>query len=151
MDLLCFSHLRWDFVYQRPNHLMARAAESHRVFFVEEPARDAGRPYVEMMDRGGVTVVVPHVVLGPAASEGAPDEPMQLRRLLDEFIQRESISMPALWYYTPMALPWTRHLAATASACVYDCMDHLAGFRDAPASLLVLESELLGMADLLFT
>ena len=40
-DLVCFSHLRWDFVYQRPNHLMARAARDRRVFFVEEPRLEA--------------------------------------------------------------------------------------------------------------
>ena len=40
-DLVCFSHLRWDFVYQRPQHLLSRAAQSRRVFFVEEPHYDA--------------------------------------------------------------------------------------------------------------
>jgi UDP-galactopyranose mutase len=54
-DLLCFSHLRWDFVYQRPNHLMARAAKSRRVFFIEEPialdATDRGRPRLDRVRR----------------------------------------------------------------------------------------------------
>jgi UDP-galactopyranose mutase len=35
--LVCFSHLRWHFVYQRPQHLMERFARENRVFFVEEP------------------------------------------------------------------------------------------------------------------
>ena len=36
-DLLCFSHLRWDFVFQRPQHLLSRAARTMRVLFWEEP------------------------------------------------------------------------------------------------------------------
>jgi hypothetical protein len=35
--LICFSHLRWRFVYQRPQHLMTRFAQAMRVFYVEEP------------------------------------------------------------------------------------------------------------------
>ena len=35
-DLLVFSHLRWDFVYQRPQHLMTRARAGRRVFYIEE-------------------------------------------------------------------------------------------------------------------
>ena len=54
-----------------------------------------------------------------------------------------------LWYYTPMALPWTDHLAR--SATVFDCMDHLAGFKDAPVGLLTLEADLVRRADLVLT
>src|SRR4051794_31097609 len=36
-DLLVFSHLRWDFVFQRPQHLMTRCARHRTVHFVEEP------------------------------------------------------------------------------------------------------------------
>src|SRR4051794_23655661 len=35
--LICFSHLRWDFVFQRPQHLMTRFAKGRRVVFWEEP------------------------------------------------------------------------------------------------------------------
>src|ERR671913_115444 len=37
IDLICFSHLRWAFVYQRPQHLLSRFAKHTRVFYVEEP------------------------------------------------------------------------------------------------------------------
>ena len=40
-DLICLSHLRWNFVFQRPQHLMSRFARDRRVFFVEEPVFDA--------------------------------------------------------------------------------------------------------------
>jgi UDP-galactopyranose mutase len=146
MDLISFSHLRWDFVFQRPNHLLSRAARSHRVIFVEEPIRDASAPYARQMDRDGVLVVVPHLAPGDRASEEA-----QLCRLVAELIGDLAIEAPVLWYYTPMALPWTRALHAIAAAVVYDCMDHLAGFLGAPVDLVELERELMDRADLVFT
>jgi len=93
-DLLCFSHLRWDFVYQRPNHLMARAARDRRVFFVEEPVTEpAPTPHVRLVDRGGLTVVTP--VLPPLG--GADTGPI-LRDLIDHLVRTERIDCPVLWY-----------------------------------------------------
>ncbi len=146
-DLVCFSHLRWDFVYQRPNHLMARAAQDRRVFFVEEPLSEAvPEPRLRMARRGRVTVVTPVV------PEGLGEEQTRdlVRGLVDDLLRTEHIVRPILWFYTPMALPWTRHLAARAGAVVYDSMDFLAGFLGAPPELLQLERELLDRADLVF-
>ena len=151
VDLLCFSHLRWDFVYQRPNHLMARAAKSRRVFFVEEPvdlpANDGRipRPRLDRAVREGVRVVVPRL---PAAGDPLERRTM-LRGLIDDLVDAERVEDPVRWYYTPMALPWSDHIAA--AAVVYDCMDDLSGFRDPPAGLLALEQRLIASADLLFT
>ena len=78
-DLLCFSHLRWDFVYQRPNHLMARAARDRRVFFFEEPTFDeGGAAGLDLAEREGVTVVTPRL---PMTERDHPQE--CLRRLVD--------------------------------------------------------------------
>jgi UDP-galactopyranose mutase len=146
MDLLVFSHLRWDFVYQRPQHLLSRAARSHRVIFIEEPIVDPSGVFVSKVDRGGVNVVVPHLPEGRAGSEHE-----QLRGVVAELVTELAVRAPALWYYTPMALPWTRALHETASLVVYDCMDHLAGFRGAPPGLIELERELMNASDLVFT
>ena len=144
-DLVCFSHLRWDFVYQRPNHLMARAAGDRRVFFVEEPAETPARvPHLTSVKRDGVTVVTPHLPSGLTAAQTR----RTLAGLMDDHVAAERIRRPVHWYYTPMALPWTRRL--DAAAVVYDCMDYLAGFMDAPKELLRLEAELLDVADLVF-
>ena len=144
-DLVCLSHLRWDFVYQRPNHLMARAAQDRRVFFVEEPIVEAGvRAELRFAEREGVTVTTP--VLPEGLSEDAACRTLAV--LMDGLVRAERLDEPVLWYYTPMALPWTRHLAA--AAVVYDSMDYLGGFRGAPRSLLSLEAELLARADLVF-
>jgi UDP-galactopyranose mutase len=146
-DLVCFSHLRWDFVYQRPNHLMARAAQDRRVFFVEEPLPEAvAEPRLRLARRGRVTVVTPVVPEG-LAEVAVTDV---VRGLVDELVRSEHIVRPVLWFYTPMALPWSRHLAARAGAVVYDSMDFLAGFLGAPPELLQLERELLDRADLVF-
>src|SRR5262245_21187406 len=50
-DLNCFSHLRWDFVFQRPQHLLSRCARERRVFFVEEPIIDRSAPKLEITRR----------------------------------------------------------------------------------------------------
>ena len=64
-DLVCFSHLRWDFVYQRPQHLLTRCARDRRVFFVEEPIFGNGSMRLDVQEReGGVQVVVPHLPEG---------------------------------------------------------------------------------------
>jgi hypothetical protein len=144
-DLLCFSHLRWDFVYQRPNHLMARAARDRRVFFFEEPTFDeGGAAGLDLAEREGVTVVTPRL---PSSEMDHPEE--SLRRLVDDLVRLADIKEPVLWYYTPMALEWSDHLAR--SLTVFDCMDHLAGFKDAPPGLIALEGRLLDRADLVLT
>ena len=53
--LICLSHLRWDFVYQRPNHLMARAARDRDVYFVEEPLRSDPGPRLEIFRDRAIT------------------------------------------------------------------------------------------------
>ena len=144
-DVLCFSHLPWDLVFQRPNHLMSRAARDRRVFYVEEPV-DAARPGLSMRVReGGVVVVTPGI---PARIGDSARETL-LRVLVDTVIETERIVRPRLWYYTPRALRWTRHIES--AAVVYDCMDELSAFRNAPPDLRGLELELLARADVVFT
>jgi UDP-galactopyranose mutase len=146
-DLVCLSHLRWDFVFQRPQHLMTRQARTRRVFFVEEPRREPGAaPRLDRRrDRGGVTVAVP--VLPGGLSAG--DEARLQRALLDAMMREERVHDFLLWYYTPMARAFTDHLEPRL--VVYDCMDELSLFKGAPPELLELEQELLERADVVFT
>jgi UDP-galactopyranose mutase len=147
--LICFSHLRWNFVFQRPQHLMSRFAREMAVIFWEEPVDIARRetPFLQVRqaeDAPGVRVVVPHL------PEGMSDEAREaaLKRLLDAHVASISGNL-IVWYYTPMMLPFSRHLEAAAT--VYDAMDELSKFRFAPARLLELEQELLSKADIVFT
>ena len=146
-DLVCLSHLRWDFVYQRPQHLLSRAARSRRVYFVEEPVFDEGSMRLEVKEAdSGVKVVVPRLPVGlrSGVATGAV-----LRQMIDRLLTTESVRDFVLWYYTPMALDFTRHLKP--SVTVFDCMDELSAFKGAPQELRDLETELFARADLVFT
>jgi UDP-galactopyranose mutase len=146
-DLICFSHLRWNFVYQRPQHLMSRCARERRVFFIEEPTMvETASPHlISRVVDGGVCVVVPQLPHGTH-----PDDiPAILKVLIDKMYQRCGIHEPVLWYYTPMARSYTSHLRSRA--IVYDCMDELSNFAGAPPSLKAFEADLLKAADVVFT
>ncbi len=148
-DILCFSHLRWDFVFQRPQHLLSRFARNGRVFFWEEPryteARAVARLDVRVDKATGVTVIVPELPTGL----GAQTEQLMLEGLLDRFVIEQRMHCLVRWYYTPMMMPFSAHLSADCT--VYDCMDELSAFRNAPPGLLALEERLLREADVVFT
>jgi len=146
-DIVCLSHLRWDFVYQRPQHLMSRSARERRVFFVEEPVFGTAAPRLDISRRDcGVVVATPHLPEGLNEAEVAA---LEQSLLLDELFLEYNISDYILWYYTPMALAFTWHLEPLA--IVYDCMDELSAFRFAARNLKQRETELLACADVVFT
>jgi UDP-galactopyranose mutase len=145
--LICFSHLRWAFVFQRPQHLMTRFAQSHDVLFWEEPEFHAGggEPHV----RRHVDPTSGVVVLTPQLDESlrGQDEAV-LAQLLDATLGQPA-GQVIRWYYTPMMLSFSDHIRA--DCVVYDCMDELSAFKNAPAELLVREQELIERADIVFT
>jgi UDP-galactopyranose mutase len=146
-DLICLSHLRWDFVYQRPQHLLSRCARERRVFFIEEPiyVREQLAELDVTMRDCGVSIVVPRLPEGLSEKEILGVQ----RLLLDDLLQECRILDYVLWYYTPMAIPFTQHLNPIAT--VFDCMDELSAFKFAPATLREYEAELLSRADVVFT
>jgi glycosyltransferase involved in cell wall biosynthesis len=144
-DLICFSHLRWSFVFQRPQHLMVRAARDRRVYFVEERAVSDEGMWLDTSVDQGVTVVVPHLARGIAPSTADA----LLTQMLREFFDRRVSPRPVAWVYTPMMVPLLRELRP--STVVYDCMDELSGFVGAPVEMPVREEELLQTADVVFT
>ena len=147
--ILCFSHLRWEFVFQRPQHLLTRFARTAPVVVWEEPidAEDGASPSLHIRpaaDCAAVTLVTPRLPHG-----GSEDERNALlKQLLDGYLASNTRRFVA-WYYTPMMLPFSRHLDPACT--VYDAMDELANFRFAPPMLLELERELLERADVVFT
>jgi UDP-galactopyranose mutase len=146
-DLVVLSHLRWDFVYQRPQHLLSRCAKQRRVFFIEEPIFDQGPMQLDVSQRAdNLYVVVPHLPEG--LHNELAVEAIQ-RALVERLFTEHQIKDYALWYYTPMALGWTRHLKPLAT--IYDCMDELSAFKHAPRALRDREAELFARADLVFT
>ncbi|RNI26068.1 glycosyltransferase family 1 protein [Rufibacter latericius] len=146
--IICLSHLRWDFVYQRPQHLLSRFAKHTRLFYFEEPYfYDNAEPRLEMQERenGRVTIVVAHLPNGltPAESDAKQTE------LLNAFMADHDLENTVFWYYTPMALEISRQF--TPALTVFDVMDELSAFKFAPPRLLELETELLAKADVVFT
>ena len=138
LDVVCLSHLRWDFVFQRPQHLLTRCARMHRVFFVEEPIHSDDPPRLEVAVRQqGVRVLVPRFPASLRAESAAAVQ----AQLLRGYFREHRISDFVLWYYTPMALAFTRHLKPRA--IVYDCMDELSAFAGAPSCMREHELELL--------
>ena len=143
---LCFSHLRWDFVFQRPQHLLTRFAGRWPVVVWEEPlVGGEAAPRLDLRPAGdAIRIATPHLPAGldTDATRAA------LATLLDGFLAGEP-PVAVRWYYTPMMLAFSR--SVVAGCTVYDCMDELSAFRFAPPDLLALEEELLSTADLVFT
>jgi UDP-galactopyranose mutase len=147
--IITFSHLRWDFVYQRPQHLLSRLASRHRVIFIEEPLPGESPSTEWSFDRPEKNVLVcrPHT---PSAAPGFSDEQIPyLRALVRELIENEKLDDYVLWFYTPMALPLAAEFKPMA--VIYDCMDELSMFHNAPPQLLEREADLLKLADVVFT
>lgn len=146
--LICFSHLRWNFVYQRPQHLLGRAAADYTVWFWEEPLveRTVSTPRLHVEAQpSGVTVIVPLLPSGLSQDE----QLWAQRTLLDGLLRQQRPQQIVTWYYTPMALRFSDHIEPVA--CIYDCMDELSAFKDAPPELTQLEKMLLQRADVVFT
>ena len=146
--LLVFCHLRWSFVYQRPQHLLARLAEKWQVVYVEEPVCTEGPAHLETREISArLTVMVPHT---PVAAVGFHDDQLALLQpLIETALKARNLHADVAWLYTPMALPLAKSFAPTC--LVYDCMDELTGFKDAPRQLRQRESALLKEAARVFT
>ena len=145
IDLICFSHLRWNFVYQRPQHLMSRFSKDRRVFYFEEPVYDAPSQYNEIFDDpvSGICVVTPHITSDTVNVGDA------LRHLLDMFMVSMNIRTYFTWYYTPLSFAFSDHLKP--ALLVYDCMDELSSFKFASPEIKVWEQQIFAKADIVFT
>jgi UDP-galactopyranose mutase len=151
LPIVVYSHLRWDSVFQRPQHLMSRFAKRRAVLFIEEPvttsaAEERNTWRLERPDRN-LAVCRPFTPITAPGFDAAqiPDLLGMSRRLL----AWRGIGPHIAWLYTPLALPLAR--ALLPDVLVYDCMDELSAFQGAPAGLAPRERELLSEADVVFT
>lgn len=145
--VICLSHLRWDFVYQRPQHLLSRFARNANVYYFEEPIFSDEPTRLDVSRReDNLTVIVPMI----SNSDRENRHPADIQReLLDNFIESEKIDDFVLWFYTPMAMDFAAHLKPAIT--VFDCMDELSAFKFAPPELIENERKLLEKADIVFT
>lgn len=147
MDLICFNHIRWNFVYQRPQHLLTRFALYNRVFVIEESLLDGRSNYYDIEDQkeDGLSVIKLYL-----SRELCPEQKNEtLRKLIDSLMSAMNITHYILWYYTPMALEYSDHLHP--KLIIYDCMDELSAFKFADPDLKKYEALLFEKADLVFT
>ena len=145
VDLVVLSHLRWDFVYQRPQHLISRAARRHRVLVVEEPI--PGDNFG--MDR---SELAPNLtVVRPVVPEGTPEPEADafMARAIRNSVEGWRRDALVVWHYSVLAEPLSRDLRADVT--VFDCMDELSAFRGAPPHMVERERALIARADLVFT
>ena len=148
-SIVAFSHLRWNFVYQRPQHLLSRLAAKRPVFFVEEPEfhPNEAPQWERSMPQPNLTVLRPWT---PVKAPGFQAEQLEaLEPLIADLVRELEGRTLVAWLYTPMALPLVPPLAPAVT--VYDCMDELSLFLGAPPELLTREAALLETADLMFT
>jgi Glycosyl transferases group 1 len=148
-SIVAFSHLRWNFVYQRPQHLLSRLAAKRPIFFVEEPEFDPQGPprWERTTPQPNLTVLTPRTPV--QASGFHSDQRPALDGLIADLARELEGTTLVAWLYTPMALPLAQALGPAAT--VYDCMDELSLFLGAPPELLSREAALLESADVMFT
>ncbi len=146
--LIVFSHLRWNFVFQRPQHLLSRLARTYSVVFVEEPVRCDGEAWLERTSPApGVQVLRPHT---PIEAFGFHDDQLSLLEpMVANWLDDQGIDDYVCWLYTPMALPLLQGLSPRA--VVYDCMDELSAFKGAPRQMKQREAALMQRAQLVLT
>ncbi|PAQ08661.1 glycosyl transferase [Mesorhizobium temperatum] len=145
--ILCFSHLRWNFVHQRPQHILILASKANNIIYFEEPLFEVvPQAFMRSNDVSqSIRVVTP--VLPVGTTQQAADAAQ--RRFLDTIVAATPQEGLTTWYYTPMALRFSDHILC--DVCVYDCMDELSAFKDAPPELVQMERRLLERADVVFT
>jgi len=153
--IIAHCHLCWDWVWQRPQQFLSRLSQNHRVLFVETRAPDPN--LVTSMARCEAVEAFPNLTLlriqFPASrwGDGAYVD-LERRRLVQEALRGPlagQFENAVQWFYDPMAVTaFAGHLGEVAT--VYDCMDELSQFRDAPAELATREATLLSRADVVF-
>lgn len=146
MHLVFFSHLRWNFLFQRPRHLASRSAGSFKVYFVEEPVFGMPETRLEFLSLGdNLEIIVPHfrTRMRDDASIAAQKE------LLTTFFDGKNLANFIFWYTSPLFLPVTEPFRPALT--VYDCVHEPAALRFSQQMLKKYEDELFDRADLVFT
>jgi beta-glucosidase/6-phospho-beta-glucosidase/beta-galactosidase len=153
--IVVFSHLRWGFVWQRPQQFLSRFARKHRILFVEEPFFDLADGVEPRLDihqvMPNVTVLCPHMDKSWMRNPAMPELLMKFTKEgMERINESGEFDRPLLWYYSPMDSAWSLGQFENRGI-VYDCMDELSQFTGAPKSLVDNEARLMRAADIVFT
>lgn len=149
MTMVCFSHLRWGFVYQRPQHLMTRFARTMRVLFIEEPVFDdkilSPKFEIHVCSKSGVEVATPYLPINMSNETSKAS----IQVLIEDLLSDTKVKNRIFWFYTPMMVDLVPNLEAAST--IYDCMDELSNFKGAPPELGLSEQKLMRKAHIVFT
>lgn len=138
-DIIVFSHLRWEFVFQRPQHIISRLAKKYNVLFVEEPVaynETERNTYNSFNPMPGVTVWQPRVKSINA-----------MPALLNQYLG--NTEQATAWFYSAAFVDVLNKFSFRK--VIYDCMDELTLFQGAPQELQDQEEQLLAKAHVVFT
>lgn len=138
-DMVVFCHLRWEFVYQRPQHIISRMAKHQRILFIEEPlpVEEGGKPSANLR------VISPNLHLLQPRTGSIAD----IKNILSDYVDTRSIKVG--WFYSPAFVPLLQYF--NFDTIVYDCMDELTLFKGAANELQLQERSLINKADVIFT
>lgn len=138
-DMIVFCHLRWQFVYQRPQHIISRMSKNYKILMIEEPVgfseEDEGTAEIQIISEN-LHVMQPRV-----------RRIEDIASLIPKYIKNSKAIVG--WFYSASFIPLVRNIKF--NTIVYDCMDELTLFKGAPSLLIAQEKELLEKADIVFT
>ena len=124
VDIVAFSSTKWEDAHERPRQLMTRCAKTHRVFFFQEPKFDAcDDPYLELLTKDRVNIVIPHLREAELNSERNKE------KLIGLLLSLAEIHQYIFWYFSPLAIESTTHF--NPRCVVYDCMNEPSWLRAA--------------------
>ena len=154
-SILVHSHLRWDWVWQRPQQFLTRLSARHSVLFVQGPLVEDGEfePFFRLTQAEGFpNVTLMDSVFPRERFQDGEWVDAQRTRLVQEATGGPlagKFDAPVQWFYDPMAVPSFLG-KMNEQANVYDCMDQLSQFKFAPPPLVERERILLQAADVVF-
>ncbi|GEP52220.1 glycosyl transferase [Flavobacterium noncentrifugens] len=137
-DMIVFCHLRWDFVYQRPQHLISRMSKDLKILLIEEPVAKN-----ENGDSANLTIISKNLhILQPMV-----DSIEAIGTIIPQYVKNKNVATG--WFYSAAFSPLLQSI--NFDVIVYDCMDELSLFKGAPQHLIDQEKFLLSNADIVFT
>ncbi|WP_020212291.1 glycosyltransferase [Flavobacterium rivuli] len=135
-DMVVFCHLRWDFVYQRPQHLISRMAKDQKILLIEEPW------FREHEEESRLTKINDNLhVLQPNVRHIE-----EIETVLAQYTGKKAATG---WFYSASFVPLLSYFEF--DTVVYDCMDELTLFKNAPEKLIEQERYLMANASVVFT
>lgn len=138
-DMIVFCHLRWDFVYQRPQHLISRLSQKFKILVVEEPigkrADADNKPEIREIS-ASLHIMRPKI-----------EHLQELGNYLKKHLKLNQYRIA--WFYSAAFSSVLDEI--NFETVVYDCMDELSLFKGASPELIKQEEYLLSAADVVFT